>query len=161
MRAPRRDSGGFCDAAVFELGPVPASPPPRPRGFWAKFEAFFSDALQCYGDAELASSQANLAASQALGSALGKLFTSHADDGAGVILDIVCVGLSVALIFTGIGALGAIAFAGSVVLAGADGIAYAKEMGGDEEGAEAFKNRRRPYDSSRPSRHFLIWPGVA
>ena len=141
LRAPRRDNGGFGDAAVFELGPGPASPPPRPRGFWAKFEAFFSDALQRYGDAELASSQANLAASQALGNALGKLFTSHADDGAGVVLDIVCVGLSVALIFTGIGALGAIAFAGSVVLAGADGIAYAKEMGGDEEGAEAFKKQ--------------------
>ncbi len=111
----------------------------------AKFEAFFSDALQRCGEAELASSQANLAASQALGNAISKVFTSHADDGLGVALDIVCVGLPVALIFSGIGALGAIAFAGSVVLAGADGIAYAKKISGDDEGAEALKNKLKSY----------------
>ena len=126
---------------MFELGSVPAPPPPKPKGLLAKFETFFSDAFQRYGEAKITSTEANLAASQALGNAIGKLFSSHADDGVGVALDIVCVGLSVALIFTGVGALGAIAFAGSVVLAGADGIAYAKEMTGDDEGAEAFKKQ--------------------
>ena len=139
LRAPRRDAGGFGDAVVFELAPMPAPPPPRPVGFLARLEAFFGDALAQYGDAQIATSQANLAASQAIGAALKKVFTSHADDGAGVALDIVCVGLSIALFASGIGALGAVAFAGSLVLASADGFAYAKEMSGDEAGAEEVK----------------------
>ncbi len=141
LRAPRRDSGGYGDAVVFELAPTPAPPPPRPVGFWARLETFFGNALTQYGEARIASSQADMAASQAIGAAIGKVFTTHADDGAGVIMDVVCVGLSLALISTGIGALGLLAFGGSVVLTAADGTAYAQEMSGDESGAERTRRQ--------------------
>ena len=141
LRGPRRDENGFGVVAIFELADAPVPPPPRPTTFWGRLADFFNTAMTQYGEAQIAQGQAQMAAGQALAGAIGKVFGKHGDDAAGVALDIICVGLSIALFASGIGALGFVALGGGVILLGTDTIAYGMELSGDDERAEAFKKR--------------------
>ena len=85
--------------------------------------------------------QANMAMGQAIVGGVKQIFGRHQDDAAGVALDVLCIALSLALIPTGIGALGVIGLIGGSVLLVTDGYAYGQEMSGDEEGAEATKKK--------------------
>ena len=144
MRAPKRDGDGIGAISVFEWNkpPPPAKPP---SGFMAKLKAFIRSALEAEGKAALQESQANLAMGQAMAQGLSRMFTSHVDDGAGVVLDVLCIALSIALLPTGIGALGFVGLVGGAFLLGTDGAAYAMEMSGDDEGAESFKKQTERY----------------
>ncbi len=140
LRAPKRDADGIGAISIFEWN-KPPPPPKPPSGFWEKAKAFIRSALEAEGKAEIANSQANLAMGQAMTQTLGRIFTSHRDDGVGVALDVLCIALSVALIPTGLGVLGTVALFGGAFLLGTDGIAYAMELGGDDERAETFKKQ--------------------
>lgn len=104
-------------------------------------KAFIKGALEAEGRAEAANTQANLAIGQAMARTLGRMVSSHRDDGVGVALDVLCIALSVALIPSGLGVLGVVAAIGGTFLLGADGTAYALELGGYDEGAETVKEQ--------------------
>ena len=86
-----------------------------------------------------------MAMGKAMTQVLGRMLTSHQDDGLGVALDVFCIALSVALLPTGLGVLGAVGLFGGVVLLGTDSWAYALELGGNDEQAEAFKTQTERY----------------
>ncbi len=140
FRAPKRDGEGIGAVSIFEWN-KPPPPPKPPSGFLGKVKTFIRDALEAQGKAALQESQASLAMSQAMGNVLNRMFTAHKDDGVGVALDILCIALSVALLPTGLGVLGAVGLVGGVILLGADGGAYAMELGGEDERAENFKKQ--------------------
>ncbi len=144
FRAPKRDGEGIGAISIFEWNkpPPPAKPP---SGFLAKVRAFIRDALEAQGKAALQESQASLAMSQAMGNVLNRMFTAHKDDGLGVALDVLCIALSVALMPTGLGALGFIGLVGGAFLLGTDGYAYALELGGNDEDADDFKKQTERY----------------
>ena len=139
LRAPRRDDLGFGDAFVFHWPDAPPPPPKRPTALWDRVTAAILNALAAEGNAELASAQAQVEAGRAMADTMSKLLAAHSDDGIGVVFDVVCVGMSVALFASGIGALGLMALGGSLVLLGTDGTTYGLEMAGDEEKAEWFR----------------------
>jgi hypothetical protein len=140
LRAPKRDAGGIGAISIFEWN-KPPPPPKPPSGFWEKMKAFINSALEAQGQAALDQSRASMAMSKTATQVLGRMFTSHRDDGVGVALDILCVALSVALLPTGIGVLGAVGLFGGVILLGTDGAAYAFELGGNDERAENIKKQ--------------------
>lgn len=74
-----------------------------------------------------------------MGNLVKSVASTHKDDGAGVVLDVVCVGLSIALIPTGLGLVGLVALGGASIILVADSIAYGAEMTGNDEFAEATK----------------------
>ena len=141
LRAPRRDAGGFGDVVVFEWSTEPPPSPKPPTGFWDRTKAFITDCLEQEGRAAELQSQADMAMGRALGQAVDRMVRNHRDDGVGVALDILCIGLSIALLPTGLGALGVLALAGGVVLLASDGAAYASELAGDDQMAEAIKKK--------------------
>ena len=55
-----------------------------------------------------------MAMGQTAAKVLGRMFASHQDDGVGVALDILCIALSVALLPTGLGVLGAVGLFGGL-----------------------------------------------
>ncbi len=139
LRAPRRDGLGFGDALVFHWPDAPPPPPKRPVAVWDRVRAAILNAMAAEGNAELASAQAQAAAGQAMAGALTKIFSRHADDGAGVVFDVVCVGMSLALFASGVGVLGGIALLGGLILLSADGTVYGFELAGDDEAAERVR----------------------
>ena len=145
LRAPRRDAGGFGDVVVFEWSRRP--PPPRrlPTDFWSRARRFIDRCMEQQGQAALMEAQANMAMGQAINRTLGRMFTTHQDDGLGVALDIVCIALSLALLPTGLGVVGLVGLAGGAFLLGSDSYAYALELGGQDESAEAFKKMTEKY----------------
>lgn len=78
---------------------------------------------------------------QALERGVCRMFTSHQDDAAGLAFDIICVAASIALLPTGLGVIGFAGLIGGSMVLVADGVAYGMEIGGNDEGAEAFKKR--------------------
>ncbi len=138
LRAPRRDADGIGAVCIFAWN-KPSPPIKPPTGFWATVKAFIKSALEAEGQAALEQSKASMAMGQAIDQVFSRTFTHHQDDGVGVALDILCVALSLALLPTGLGALGVIGLIGGSILLGADGYAYAQELGGDEAGAEETK----------------------
>jgi hypothetical protein len=144
LRAPRRDADGMGCVSIFQWN----NPPPpikRPSGFWERVEAFFNSAMEAEGRAAIEQSKASAAMGQAATQVMSRLFAAHKDDGVGVVFDVVCVALSIALIPTGLGALGVMGLIGGSILLGTDGYAYALELGGDDAGAEDFKKVTEPY----------------
>lgn len=140
LRAPRRDSENFGDIIVFQWLPaaVVVSNKP-PSGFWNEAREFIKGALTAEGSALTIQGQAQMAVGQAVNRVVGRMATSHRDDGLGVALDVVCVGLSLALIPTGLGVLAALGLFGGTLLLITDGTSYGMELAGDNERAEAFK----------------------
>ena len=142
LRPPLADGNGFGDVVIFHWPRVPAPPKPAPSGFWANLKDFLNRAAE----AQYQASQAEVAGNMALGKAVGNVFDrviqTHRDDGLGVVFDVLCIGLSIALIPTGIGLVTTFAGAaaiGGVLLLGMDGVAYGMELAGDDEDAEKFK----------------------
>lgn len=85
--------------------------------------------------------EGNRAIASAIGVGINRMIHSHQDDAAGVAIDVLCIALAIALLPTGIGVLAGVGLAGGAILLATDGIAYAKEIGGDEEGAEVWKHQ--------------------
>lgn len=141
LRGPQRDGGGVGVVAAFEWTPAPPPPPRPPKGFWESFVAFWNRYAEMQAESARIQAEGNLALSRAIGSGIDRVIHSHRDDAAGVALDVLCVALSIALLPTGIGAIGLMGLVGGAILLGADGVAYAKEIGGDEEGAEVWKHQ--------------------
>ncbi|MGI4747802.1 MAG: hypothetical protein ACRYGI_17505 [Janthinobacterium lividum] len=141
LRAPRRDSENFADTVVFQWLPTAVIVSHKPlRDFWSRAREFINDALTAEGKALNAQGQAQIAVGQAVNRVVGRMATSHRDDGVGVALDIVCVGLSLALVPTGLGAFAALGLFGGALLLIADGTSYGMELSGNNERAEAFKS---------------------
>ena len=145
LRAPRRDAGGFGDVVVFEWSRRPPPPRRQPTDFWSRAGRFIEHCMEQQGRAAIMESQANMALGQSINRGLHRMFTSHQDDGVGVALDIVCIALSLALLPTGLGVFGLVGLAGGAFLLGADSYAYALELGGEDESAEAFKKMTEKY----------------
>ncbi|MBB6253243.1 hypothetical protein [Nitrospirillum iridis] len=143
LRGPTRDAGGFGDVFVFQWSHIPTPPAKHlpPPDFWHRVKGFIERCMEAQGKAALAESQANLAMGQAMGRVIDRMFTSHRDDGVGVALDVLCVVASLALIPTGLGALGIAGLIGGAMLLGMDGTAYAMELAGSDESAEDFKKQ--------------------
>jgi hypothetical protein len=141
LRAPSRDGQGIGEIATFSWSPAPPPPPRQPHGLWESFVAFWDRYAEMEAESQRLQAQGNMAMANAIGSGISRMFHSHQDDAAGVALDVLCVALSIALLPTGLGAIGLLGLAGGAILLGADGVAYAKEIGGDEEGAEVWKHQ--------------------
>ncbi|MEE3627489.1 hypothetical protein UCD39_26530 [Nitrospirillum sp. BR 11752] len=141
LRAPTWDSGGFGDNVVFQWSHIPAAFPkhPPPTDFWHKVKAFIDRCMEAEGQAAIAQGQANMAMAQAMTSMFNKI--PHKDDALGVTLDIICFAASIALIPTGLGALGFIAFLGGTFLLGADGAIYGLELAGQDDKAKSLRER--------------------
>lgn len=139
LRAPKRDQNGVGEVVVFEWTAAPPPPPAPVTGLWPRAARFFRQVVEDAGRNRLATIEADMAEGRMLQAGIAHLIHSHPDDALGVALDIVCIVLSLALIPTGLGALGIIGLVGGTILLGADGTAYAMEMSGDEEGAAKVK----------------------
>ena len=87
---------------------------------------------------QLNEAQANMAMGQALGTGIQRMF-SHKTDTAGMVIDVLCIVASIALLPTGIGALGFLGLVGGGMLLYMDGKAYGMELGGDDAAAEKYK----------------------
>ncbi len=145
LRRPQYDSGGFGDVLVFGWDLIPPPSPPRPDA-WGKFLDYMESALADIGQSQLDQANAQLEADRAIGHAVSGVFSRMADpknrmDGAGVALDVLCVGLSLAAMATPVGWIGLAAFAGSVALLAADGGAYGAELAGDDTLANGIKDQ--------------------
>ena len=141
LRAPQRDGQGIGVIATFEWSAAPPPPPRPPKGFWQSFVAFWNRYAEMQAESDRIQAEGNMALARAIGGGIDRMIHSHRDDAAGVALDVLCVALSIALLPTGIGAIGLMGLVGGAILLGADGVAYAKEIGGDEEGAEVWKHQ--------------------
>ena len=141
LRPPSRDGAGIGEVATFAWSPAPPPPPRAPHGFWEAFTAFWNRYAEMQAESQRIEMEGNRALVGAVGRGIDRMIHSHQDDAAGVALDVLCIALSIALMPTGIGALGLMGLAGGAILLGADGVAYAKEVGGDEEGAEVWKHQ--------------------
>lgn len=142
LRSPVRDSTGLGDVMVFQWSTLPPPPPKAPApGFWQRVEAFFERVAAQEAQADELQAQANLAMARTVGQAFNRVFSSHRDDGIGVVLDVICVAASIALIPTGLGALGIAGLVGGGLLLGMDGTAYALEIAGNDDGAKFVKER--------------------
>ncbi|MEA1649111.1 hypothetical protein UAJ10_08770 [Nitrospirillum sp. BR 11164] len=141
LRAPIWDGGGFGDNVVFQWNHIPASVPnhPPPSDFWHRVKAFIDRCMEAEGQAALAESQANLAMAQAVTNMFNSI--AHKDDALAVALDVICVAASIALIPTGLGALGVLAFMGGTFLLGADGAIYGLELAGKDGTANSLRER--------------------
>lgn len=141
LRAPHRDASSIGEIVTFEWTSAPPPPPRQPNGLWQSFVAFWDRYAAMEAESQRLQLEGNRAMVSAIGSGISRVFHNHQDDAAGVALDVLCIALSLALLPTGLGALGLMGLAGGAILLGADGVAYAKEMGGDEEGAETWKHQ--------------------
>ena len=135
LRAPRNDKDGFGEVVVFQWSPH-AAPPKPPTGFWAKFEALMEQSFEAQAEANRLEAQGYQALGDAAVRVVERAF-DHKKDTTGIVLDIACVALSLALLPTGVGALAVLGLVGGTMLLGMDGVAYAKELGGDDAGADA------------------------
>ncbi len=142
LRAPKTDPAGFGQVAVFEWHPAP---PPRqivkPRDLFDRLKDTVEGALTQIGEQQVAQSENSLAMGQALAQAVGSIRMQHKADAAGVALDVICVALSIGVMATGLGTLGAIALIGGVFLLGADGVAYGFELEGRGDVSEEIKRK--------------------
>lgn len=145
LRAPSVGPDGLRDFAAFQWSPAPPPPPKPPVGFWQRLKAGIVWCIDQEGKAALQEAQNNQMMAEGMNQLLSKMVHSHQDDGAGVLFDILAVGLSLVLLPTGVGALAAVALLGGTFLLYADGRAYAMELAGDEEQAEAFKKATEKY----------------
>lgn len=145
LRPPRQKGQGEGDVVIFQWTRLPPPTPRPPSGFWPQLKAFLKDCAEQEGRAAEINAQANMAMGQSMNRVLGRMFSNHRDDAAGVALDVLCIALSLALIPTGIGFLGVIGLAGGAALLAMDGKAYAMELSGDDKGAEVFKKQTEAY----------------
>ena len=141
LRPPQRDGDGIGEIAIFDWTPAPPPPPRPPAGFWGSLRAFMNRYFEMQAESARIQAEGNMALGRAIGGAIDRMIHNHQDDAAGVALDVLCIALSIALLPTGLGALGVMGLVGGAILLGADGVAYAKEMSGDEEGAEVWKHQ--------------------
>ncbi len=142
LRPPLADGNGFGDVVIFHWPRVPAPPKPAPSGFWAKLKDFLNRAAEAQYQASQAEAAGNMALGKAMGNVFDRMIHTHKDDGLGVVFDVLCIGLSIALIPTGIGLVttaAGIAALGGAALLSMDGIAYGMELDGQDDRAEKFK----------------------
>ena len=141
---------------------VSAPPPPTkpaPQGALAKAEAFFWSVMEEEGKAEMAQSQAEAAAGQAIYQGVRdnvwepthQFLLRHKilADGIGLAIDVIGVIAGVAFVVAfspEIGAVAAVtgfaAAGGSFLLAGADGLVFATEVTGHKEASEAIEKSK-------------------
>jgi len=141
-----------------------ATPPPAPRpageaSFLARAKALFWHIMEVEGQAQIANSQAQMAANRAMARWIHDdvwepahdwlIAHKKTADGIGVAIDLIGVAAAVVFVVTfapEIGALaiatGAIAATGSTLLFVADGSVFATEMLGYKETSEAIENNR-------------------
>ncbi len=141
LRAPGVAGSGRRHGAPPQWPPAPPPPLKPPVGFWPRVWAGLQWCMDQEGKAALQEARANQAMAQGVNQVLSRMLHSHQDDGLGVAFDILAIGLSLALIPTGIGMLGVLGLVGGGILLAADGGAYAMELAGDDEGAERIKQR--------------------
>ncbi len=141
LRAPVRDGYGVGVVAMFEWVHAPPPPPKPPTGWRAIARSWIHQILMAQYQSSMAEAQANLALGQAISRGVDTLMKHHADDAAGVAIDIIAVAAFILLLPTGVSEIAFIGVAGGVVLLATDGAAFALEMSGDEEGAERVKKR--------------------
>ena len=156
LRAPLA-AAGLGEIILFEWTGLPPPTPKPPSSDWGRFKAFVERCLEQEGVAESAQSQAYMEMGQSMDRVLGRMFT-HKSDGVGVGLDILCIALSLALLPTGIGAVGLLGLIGGSALLYMDGKAYAMEMNGEDEAAEAYK---RSTESKRLIATAMTLPDIA
>ena len=140
IRRPRYDSDGFGSMLIVQFNDTSPVHPGAALGFLASIGHLFSEAMERYGEAEMLNGQVAMAQGQMLSNALGRVFSKkYSSDGVGVILDILAVGLTVAAIGTGVGAIAMAGFISGCALLAMDGTAYAVEIAGYDEQAETIK----------------------
>lgn len=141
LRPPLRDGQGIGEIAIFEWSPAPPPPPRAPHGLRENFIAFWNRYAEMQAESQRIQMEGNRALAKTIGAGINRMIHSHQDDAAGLAIDVLCIALAIALLPTGIGVLAGVGLAGGAILLGADGVAYAKEIGGDEEGAEVWKHQ--------------------
>lgn len=141
LRPPLRDGQGIGEIVVFEWSPAPPPPPRAPHGLRESFMAFWSRYAEMQAESRRIEMEGNRALAKTIGAGIDRMIYSHHDDAAGLAIDVLCIALAIALLPTGIGVLAGVGLAGGALLLGADGVAYAKEIGGNEEGAEVWKHQ--------------------
>ncbi len=168
LRQPATGTGGNLLWLNVLTQHVAAPPPPAaaPQGKWGKLKAFFWNAMEIQGEAEMQQGQAQLAMGEAIDSAIEKhiwlpvhdflLRHKLLADGVGVALDVVGVVAGAVFIVAAlpeiaggavvVGTLGLVtgvsAFAGSIVLMGLDGTVFGLEVSGDKGRAEEVENNK-------------------
>lgn len=141
LRSPRVGAGGLREVVTANWSALPPAPPKPPVGFWQKVWAGLQWCAEQEGKAAMQEAESNRLAAQGMDQILSRMLHAHRDDGLGVALDILAVGLSLALLPTGLGALGIMGLIGGSVLLAADGSAYAMELADDDETAELIKRK--------------------
>lgn len=148
LRHAHYDNGGFGETVVVEWKPVPAAPrgPPPHHGLWNRVNGWLHRYFEEQGRLALQQGQSQLAMGKAFDDAIGsaiqrspllqRAFNEHGADTLGVALDVVAVGLTIGFVA---GPLGALAFAGGLVLLVADGTAWGLEMADNDHAAEIVK----------------------
>ena len=140
IRRPSYDSNGYGTVLIVQFDDTSPVHPGAPLSLLGSVSRAFHDAMERYGEAELLNAQVALAQGQMINSTLSRAFSrKYRSDGIGVALDILAVGLTIAVMGTGVGPLAGLAFYGGCALLTMDGIAYAAEIAGYDDGAEKFK----------------------
>lgn len=164
VRQPASVGGNWLWLNVLAQHVAAPPPPPKPSGTWGKLKGFFWHAMEIEGEAEIQKSQADLAAGQAIDSAIERhiwlpvhdflLRHKLLADGVGVALDVVGVVAGAVFIVAAlpeiaggavvVGTLGLVtgvaAFAGSLVLVGIDGTVFGLEASGNEGRASQIES---------------------
>lgn len=141
LRAPRRDGDGIGVVAMFEWVSSPPPPPKPPSGWRATLRSWLHQYFEAQYQANMAEAQANLALGRVISQGVGTLLRHHADDAAGVAIDVIGIAVFILLIPSGVSEIALAGAIGGSVLLYTDGKAFAMEMGGDDEGAEKFKKK--------------------
>ncbi len=140
IRRPQYDPNGYGSVMIVQFDDSSPVHPGAPLGFFGSIGRAFSDAMERYGEAELQNAQMQRAQAQMISNALGRVWEKkNRSDGVGVLLDVLAVGLTVAALGTGIGALAFVGLMGGCALLSMDGYAYAAEIAGYDEYAESVK----------------------
>ena len=145
IRRPSWDGDGYGSVLIVQFDDQSPTHPGARLGFFASVERALQEAMESYGEAELFNGQVALAQGQMIDQAIGSVFARIADrknrsDGIGVLLDVIAVGLTIASIGTGVGAIAMLGFYAGCALLVMDGAAYGLEITGYDKGAEWTKN---------------------
>lgn len=149
FRAPRRDGDGIGEIAVFQWSPSPPPPPKPPHGFRERFIAFRNRYAEMQAESARIQAEGNMALARSIGTRIDRMIHSHRDDAAGVALDILCVALSIALIPTGLGVLGAVGLVGGAILLGTGGMPMPRRSAAMRRGPSRRSATPRRCASSR------------
>ncbi len=145
LRRPHFDASGAGTALVVQWSQAPP-PPPKPQGLWQNFKVLAESAVEFSGQNRLADLQVAMMEGKALDSALQKAFApGQRSDALGVALDVLAVGVTLAVGLTGVGFVAEMAFYGGVALLAMDGTAYGMEVAGYQDLADQTKKVTEPF----------------